>query len=98
MSSQQSTIAPLFSATQELVLNPPVCLPVGQVGLIGLPPAASCWLHRLIFSFTITSTPGVTRTRDRRFRKPLLYPAELRGQNILSIRFTSIFLRLSRQL
>jgi hypothetical protein len=23
--------------------------------------------------------PGVTRTRDQRFRKPLLYPAELRG-------------------
>jgi hypothetical protein len=29
---------------------------------------------------TGTSTPGVTRTRDRRFRKPMLYPAELRGQ------------------
>ena len=25
--------------------------------------------------------PGVTRTRDRRFRKPMLYPAELRGQS-----------------
>ena len=24
--------------------------------------------------------PGVIRTRDLRFRKPLLYPAELRGQ------------------
>ena len=24
--------------------------------------------------------PGVTRTRDDRFRKPVLYPAELRGQ------------------
>src|SRR6516162_4925840 len=24
--------------------------------------------------------PGVTRTRDPRFRKPMLYPAELRGQ------------------
>ncbi len=24
--------------------------------------------------------PGVSRTRDLRFRKPLLYPSELRGQ------------------
>ena len=28
-----------------------------------------------------SGVPGVTRTRDRRFRKPMLYPAELRGQN-----------------
>ena len=27
-----------------------------------------------------TNTPGVTRTHDIRFRKPMLYPAELRGQ------------------
>jgi hypothetical protein len=27
-----------------------------------------------------SGVPGVTRTRDRRFRKPMLYPAELRGQ------------------
>ena len=26
------------------------------------------------------TTPGETRTHDLRFRKPLLYPAELRGQ------------------
>jgi hypothetical protein len=29
--------------------------------------------------------PGVTRTRDHRFRKPMLYPAELRGQELLVI-------------
>ena len=29
--------------------------------------------------------PGVTRTRDDRFRKPVLYPAELRGQNRVSL-------------
>jgi hypothetical protein len=27
--------------------------------------------------------PGVSRTRDLRFRKPLLYPSELRGLNLL---------------
>src|SRR3989338_364288 len=28
----------------------------------------------------INGAPGVTRTRDPRFRKPLLYPAELRAR------------------
>ncbi len=28
----------------------------------------------------ISNTPGATRTRDTRFRKPLLYPPELQGQ------------------
>ena len=28
------------------------------------------------------NTPGRTRTCDRRFRKPMLYPAELRGQTL----------------
>ncbi len=27
--------------------------------------------------------PGVIRTRDIRFRRPMLYPAELRGHNML---------------
>ena len=27
------------------------------------------------------STPGATRTPDKRFRKPLLYPPELLGHN-----------------
>src|SRR5207244_672826 len=31
-----------------------------------------------------SSTPGVTRTRGQRFRKPLLYPAELQGQTQIS--------------
>jgi hypothetical protein len=38
------------------------------------------------------STPGRTRTCDRRFRKPLLYPPELRGQSIDNIRLMTLFL------
>jgi hypothetical protein len=34
---------------------------------------------RLIFR---DCAPGVTRTPDRRIRNPLLYPAELRAQNV----------------
>ena len=30
--------------------------------------------------------PGVTRTPDQRFRKPLLYPSELQGQEIVALR------------
>ena len=35
-----------------------------------------------------TGTPGVTRTRDRRIRNPLLCPAELRGylQAVIHVR------------
>ena len=33
-------------------------------------------LHNLLF----VCAPGVTRTPGQRFRKPLLYPPELRGQ------------------
>ena len=31
--------------------------------------------------------PGVTRTPDTRFRKPLLYPPELQGRSLLSITY-----------
>ena len=31
--------------------------------------------------FLRSGVPGVTRTRDPRFRKPMLYPTELRGLN-----------------
>lgn len=30
----------------------------------------------------ISNTPGGIRTHDLRFRKPALYPAELRGQSV----------------
>ncbi len=33
----------------------------------------------------------VTRTPDRRFRKPLLYPAELPPQNVIKIYFKRFF-------
>ena len=32
--------------------------------------------------------PGVSRTRDLRFRKPLLYPSELRGQPYIADSFS----------
>ena len=31
---------------------------------------------------TKSSTPGAIRTPDTRFRKPLLYPTELQGQQL----------------
>ena len=33
-----------------------------------------------------SGTPGATRTRDTRFRKPLLYPPELQGHALLGCR------------
>ncbi len=41
------------------------------------------WQTAEVASVCCANTPGVTRTPDRRFRKPLLYPAELRGQRSL---------------
>jgi hypothetical protein len=37
-----------------------------------------------VYSEPIQSTLDVIRTRDRRIRNPLLYPAELRGQDFVS--------------
>ena len=34
-----------------------------------------------------SSAPGVTRTPGQRFRKPLLYPTELRGQTLWCDKF-----------
>jgi hypothetical protein len=36
-------------------------------------------LSQTLSSYDLQITPGVIRTRDRRIRNPLLYPAELRG-------------------
>src|ERR1700704_4449732 len=46
-------------------------------------------------SVSKTGDPGMTRTCDLRFRKPSLYPAELRDRisNINDLRCPSIFLR-----
>ncbi len=33
----------------------------------------------------LSGTPGATRTPDTRFRKPLLYPPELQGRNLVEI-------------
>ena len=35
--------------------------------------------------FSLGGAPGVTRTRDPRFRKPMLYPAELRAHIVNSL-------------
>src|SRR3954466_3934782 len=39
-------------------------------------------LHVIVTSDARRSAPGVTRTPGQRFRKPLLYPPELRGQQV----------------
>ena len=40
------------------------------------------------------SAPGVTRTPGQRFRKPLLYPPELRGQVVVTTLFQCFHLML----
>ena len=37
---------------------------------------------------TATNAPGAIRTHDLRFRKPLLYPTELRAQIVIKQRLT----------
>ena len=45
------------------------------------------WKHRpqIIATATFKNIPGGTRTHDLRFRKPALYPSELRGQGLSSM-------------
>ncbi len=38
-------------------------------------------------------SPGVIRTPDQRFRKPLLYPSELRGHALILRHYTRAYCR-----
>src|SRR5262245_41413611 len=40
-------------------------------------------IHRFLWTFSFSITPGGTRTPDRWIRNPLLYPAELQGHTFL---------------
>src|SRR5262249_52395630 len=53
------------------------------------PPGAASVGWRWESSSSQINDPGVTRTRDLRFRKPPLYPAELRGLFLFSATYTA---------
>ena len=54
--------------------------PVSRIQEATLPPRSHHRLHGGVkISDTKTGAPGGTRTRDKRFRKPLLYPLSYRG-------------------
>ncbi len=45
-----------------------------------LEPGAQAYWHRIVHFILPPHIPGRIRTADLRFRKPVLYPAELRGR------------------
>lgn len=59
------------------------------------PPAARYAFFR--FAAERGGGPGQSRTADQRFRKPLLYPSELRGHRSTSLSHVDMELRLSPQ-